>query len=458
MQVCRLRRALCALALAAVGVLGIAVDGASAHADLVASVPASGTRLDRQPVVVSLRFDEQVSFDIGSVAVVDTSGRRVDAGPPAHPAGDLDAVQVSLRPGLAPGSYGVLWHVVSADGHPVSGSFSFGIDAAPQRAPAQPAPAPATTALHAVGSVAAYLGVVLLVGVPFFLVTIWPAGLHEPRLRRLLRAGWWLCAAGALVLFAVQGPYGAGLGPQALLDPGLLAQTLTGRVGLLMLGRLFVLGLAAASGPWPGTASVAALRRDGIGLGVLVLVTFAPAGHPGEGALAPLAATVDAVHLAAASVWLGGLVVLLGAVLRKPAISRPGEPAVGELLARWSRLAMAAVGVVAVTGAFQAWREVGTLDSLQRSDYGHVLLAKLAAVAGLLVVADLSRRAVRRLGGRGGVEPGHGAQLRRLRGRVLAEVAVGAVILVLTSVLVGTPPPRADVPPAAPGLIPSASR
>ena len=133
------------------------------------------------------------------------------------------------------------------------------------------------------------------------------------------------------------------------------------------------------------------------------------------------------------------------------------------------------VCVVAVTGALQAWREVGTLDSLQRSDYGHVLLAKLAAVAGLLVVAELSRRVVRRLtrrgvgsgvgsleGGRGGgvgsVEGGCDVELRRLRGQVAAEVALGALVLLLTSVLVGTPPPRTDAPPSVPGLISSAPR
>ncbi len=433
MRVCRPWRGAASVLLAAAGVLGIGVDAAAAHADLVGTAPASRAVGDRQPGLVSLRFDQPVSVDLGSVAVVDTTGRRVGAGAPAHPAGRLDVVEVALPPGLATGSYGVLWHVVSADGHPVAGAFSFGIGAPAQPPPARPAPAPATTALHATASVAAYLGVVLLIGVPFFLITVWPDGLHDRRVRRLLRVGWWLSAAAALGLFAVQGPYGAGLGPQAALDPGLLAQTLTGRVGLLMLGRLIVLGLAVAAGPWPGTASLSALRRDGAGLGVLILVTFALAGHPGQGSLAPLAAVLDAVHLAAASVWLGGLAVVLGAVLRPappPALPDVDLPV---LLARWSRLAMAAVSVLVVTGTFQAWREVATLDALRRSDYGHLLLAKLAVVALLLLVADQARRLV-------------GRRLRWLRRLVLTELAGGAIVLVLTSVLVGTPPPRASSP------------
>ena len=106
----------CAVALAA-------APRAGAHAVLQDSNPRRPTR---HPVRVadarvSLRFDESVEVRLGAVEVVSGAGQRVDLGVVTHPGGNATAVEVALRTPLAEGSYLVLWRVVSADSHPVSG-------------------------------------------------------------------------------------------------------------------------------------------------------------------------------------------------------------------------------------------------------------------------------------------------------------------------------------------------
>ena len=220
--------------------------------------------------------------------------------------------------------------------------------------------------------------------------------------------------------------------------------------------------LRGAGAPW--------LVGGGV-LGLGLVVTTAATGHPVAGSLPGLAVVVTAVHVAAMTVWLGGLTALLAGVLR------PGVPA-GELAAalpRYSRLAAGSVAALVVTGIVQSVREVGSPEALVATTYGWVLVAKLVLVLALLGVAGVSRVWVQqRLGA---PRPGRrrvvahafsaGRQRRRsaprrrtpprsaarprssdvapFRRSVLIEVAVAAVVLALSAVLVGTPPAKAAV-------------
>ena len=219
----------------------------------------------------------------------------------------------------------MIWHVVSADSHPIAGTFSFGVQVPAGAASAVAGDDPGTSALDAVFRAAAYLGAVLLVGGLFFVQVIWPSGFSARRGRRLITTGWLASVIAAAGLFLVQGPYGAGLGPASALDPALLGDTISSRYGKLMLLRLVVLGFAVTMlrrrdpadgeqqhGPvgWPGL--------DMAGLGLVFLLTFSFSEHAGQGSWVPLSVTADAVHLGAACVWVGGLAMLALAFLPRP--------------------------------------------------------------------------------------------------------------------------------------------
>jgi copper transport protein len=165
------------------------------------------------------------------------------------------------------------------------------------------------------------------------------------------------------------------------------------------------------------------------------LATWPLSGHPGAAPLPVAAVIADTVHLAAAAVWIGGLVVLAAFLLRKA-----HERVLGVILPVWSRWAMAAVCYLALAGAVQAFIQLGALRELTRSDYGRLILAKVGLLVAVIAVAWFSRRLVqRRLGLKG-----------RLRRTVAAELAITAVILGLSAVLVQTTPGRSDTTAATP--------
>src|SRR4029077_14233001 len=62
-----------------------------------------------------------------------------------------------------------------------------------------------------------------------------------------------------------------------------------------------------------------------------------------------------------------------------------------NIVPRFSRLALTCVCALIVTGAYQTWRQVGGLEAFRRTDFGQLLIIKLAIFAVLLIVATRSR-------------------------------------------------------------------
>jgi hypothetical protein len=98
----------------------------------------------------------------------------------------------------------------------------------------------------------------------------------------------------------------------------------------------------------------------------------------------------DLVHLLGVSLWLGGLVFLLLGVLPR---RRPAE--LSAAVSGYSTLAGVCVAAIAVAGAVLAWQVVGSFSALFDTDYGQLLLSKLAVLAAVLLIAQGSRSWVR---------------------------------------------------------------
>ena len=102
---------------------GVGLAGpASAHATLVSTDPAENARLDTAPAQVTLQFSEGVSLGAGYARVQDGAGERVDTGAASVEDGVLT---IPLRSDLPDAGYLVSYRVVSADSHPIAGSYSF---------------------------------------------------------------------------------------------------------------------------------------------------------------------------------------------------------------------------------------------------------------------------------------------------------------------------------------------
>ncbi len=406
-----------------------------AHATLRHTTPRYQSRVDVAPKRVVLRFDQTVGIIPHTLEVFAQDGRRV-SGAPAFGA-DHRTVWVPIS-GLVRGGYTVRWRVLSSDGHVGSGVYTFGYRiAAPPPTQAYGASGPTwaddaarwglfVTFALLLGS----LGVRLLV-------------LREPLPPRLSRR---------LYLFA-------GLGAFAAIDVGIVAFVLRAEDALqlpfvdLMYGDLSPFATKTRFGVafvamTLGFALVAALVFLSWLLDVpkllwpafLVALGFASGlSLSGHSAVEPnsswFSQIADFLHLAAASIWSGGLVTLALAVWPlAPELRRAA-------FLGFSRLATVLVGVLVLAGTYLTILRLPAVHDLWSAGYGRVLLVKLAIVCVALTWGAAHHFLVRpRLE--------RGESTGRLRRSLLGEMSVALGVLLAAAVLVNSaPPPRSTTAP-----------
>ncbi|GAB3900915.1 hypothetical protein GCM10027612_63400 [Microbispora bryophytorum subsp. camponoti] len=129
---------------------------------------------------------------------------------------------------------------------------------------------------------------------------------------------------------------------------------------------------------------------------VAMTLTWTLADHAQSGTQIWLAVPATSLHLLAMALWLGGLVALAVCVLAPAAKRGPALLSLEPALPRFSRLALLCFAVIAGTGLYLSWRQVGTWGALGGTDFGRLLLGKLAVVLGVLALASGARRFVQR--------------------------------------------------------------
>ncbi|QWF78866.1 hypothetical protein HUW46_02264 [Amycolatopsis sp. CA-230715] len=124
----------------------LAAPAADAHSVLVSSTPAKNASIATAPAQVSLEFNEPLEHGFTQLAVTGPDGASHWEG--GQPVVSGPKVTAPLRPLGPAGAYTVRYRVVSADGHPVSGTIGFTLTAAgpanavPAAAAEPPRPAP----------------------------------------------------------------------------------------------------------------------------------------------------------------------------------------------------------------------------------------------------------------------------------------------------------------------------
>jgi len=364
-------------------------------------------------------------------------------------------------PKLDPGVYLVAWHVISADSHPVGGTYSFrvGPGAAPSvNGCATEANAKSSTTvgvLFGIARVGVFAGLALLIGGVVFLVLI-ARRTHAARLTRgAVWAGWVLLVVSTIAALMLQGPYAAGAGIGDAVKWTVVHDVLTTRFGHVTEVRLLLL-LVVAAALLPFMSSFD--RERGvpvwwlvIAVPVAALLAATPgyAGHAATGDWTIFAVPLDTIHVLAMSVWLGGLVVLLLA-----AFGGGFSGGLRRALTTFSRLAFWCVVVLVLSGLFASWRQVGfAVRGYTSTSYGHLLLIKLAVVVALIGLAAVSRSIVRRHrtapldapdSAIAAIDERTVAGLRR---SVAGEVLVGVAVLAVTAMLVNAIPARSELAP-----------
>lgn len=360
---------------------------ASAHAILESSSPEASALLASSPKEIRLDFDEQVEDTLGDIRVYDSEQREVSIGKTVRSASDVSIVSAEI-PMLKNGVYVVVWRVVSADGHPVTGAFPFEIGTKSTGTSAalleevlnrtettSPLGNPMST-LRLLG----FLGLILLIGCVSLL---WRSPLlGNARVRKTLRYSSVFIAVSSLGLLLMQGPYTAGKSWGSLFDSVLIGDVMQTRLGLALFIRAicaFAWGLIAL------TVSASVSRRWRIGVistAVVTIATYAASGHQSAGTLPGIFVPLDMIHLAAISTWVGALLAL--AVISK-VNNVENEAKRFSLMATWS------MPVVVVTGVVQGLHLLGGISTITETNFGKLLLLKTLLVGAVVVFGSKAR-------------------------------------------------------------------
>ncbi|MEU5339964.1 copper resistance protein CopC [Streptomyces sp. NPDC020766] len=396
-------RTLLLLLLAVTGALLAGSAPVSAHAALTASDPQQGAVVKEAPAQVSLTFSEGVAMSDGSVRVLDPKGKRVDTGKTSEQG--TNTYSVKLHSGLPDGTFTVTYQVVSADSHPVSGAFTFSIGAPSTTSVSvsdQEAGGGVVGWLYGFARYLSYAGFILLVGGAAFVLACWQRGTGERSVQRLVVSGWLALTGATLAMLLLRGSYTGSGKVGDIFDLALLSDVLQTKTGAALISRLLLL---AAGALFIAVLFGAYEKREddeekgdltfGLAIGGFVVAaglaaTWAMAEHASTGIQTGISMPVDVLHLLAVAVWLGGLATLLVALYRAPSI----EPSV---VRRFSRIAFGSVAVLAATGIYQSWRQLGSWSAFTGTSYGQLLLVKIGLVVVLVGIAWISRRWTARL-------------------------------------------------------------
>ncbi|MDX6471674.1 MAG: copper transport protein [Gaiellaceae bacterium] len=452
-----MRRALVPLVVVAAAL--VLPAAAWSHAALLRTIPAASGVLSAPPKQVSLIYSEAVEPRFAVVSVTDAQATQLAAGPAHRSASNVDELDVPLKQ-LREGWYLVVWRVISVDGHPVRGAFTFAVGPNPGPAPQFAIPTLSETA--ATPSLVAARWVTflsMLAAIGLFVLRI---AIARPMISRVagtrlreVSIAFWVSLGIALVAtpvyvlmataqFALRSFWSFG----ALVP--LLRVSAFGRGYLDLELVLALFGVAAGVAIWldrPDRAqrSIAALLALGgaaLAAGAALLVPGV-AGHADQTSPRALALFLDWLHLGSAALWVGGLIGLLVLWRSLPVAQRVAGLVVS--VPRFSNVAFGSVLALLASGIWASVLHLPTLGSLWQTSYGQTILVKAALLLCAMLVAAVNLlRTKPRLASavaNPSIGPAAAALLRRL---VATEVVLvsGAVLAaaVLSSL---APPPKA---------------
>ena len=456
---------------ATVASLVLPAGTAWAHNTLLSSDPADGAALSLAPTQITWVFDNPVPLESMTVTLIGATGARSDLSGSTHgTAGDTEVV--TPLPSLQPGPISLRWRLVGPDGHPITGRVDFTvtaptpttIDSAATTLPAvaTTTPPPTTPAVidessldqgddtYSTSSVArwilryaSYLSIMAIVGVLLTTAYVWAGAGAHPMLRRLLSRSLVATAALGFMQVLVVASDVSGKAPWSSF--GSVDAALTTDAGMA-----FAIRIVLALSMWLVLFQAGIVHRDvywtavslpGLGL----LATWAFAGHSRSMRWPAVGVVTDVAHHAAAAAWIAGLAIV-GLIV----IPKTTPDVLVPVVRCFSRVAAISVAMLVGTGIIQTLRLVGSPMNLLDANHGRYLAVKVMVLAAMLLIANANRQRVdRRLN-----DP---ANLHRhvgtLRQAVVAEFAIGLLIVGITAAMVVSPPATNQTETGAPTAV-----
>ena len=401
---------------------------AFAHAALLRTVPQAGGTVNTPPKQVEPRF--------AIVSVTDANGTQETAGSPTRSPANPDTLIVPLKT-IGEGWYLVYWRVISVDGHPVRGAFTFAVGPNAGPAPQFVIPSISETAATPKLLIArwlTFLPVMTAIGLAVLRLTIArkAEGLRGITVAFAVASAVGLVATPVYVLLAT-----ADFALRSVFDLGALVPLVHASAfgrGYIDLWICFALFVAAAGvAIWVdrpdrdqrSLAELLSLAGAGLATAATLLIPGL-SGHAAQTSPRGWSLLFDWAHLVAGSVWLGGLIGLL-------VLWATARASLRAVVPRFSTVALCAVIVLVASGTGASLFHLPTLASLWQTSYGQALLVKIFLLLGALALASFNLvRARTRLG-----EP----TMRTLVARVGGEALLVTAAVFAAAVLSSLPPP-----------------
>jgi len=381
-----------------------------------------------------LKFGEAVEVSFGSIRLFDSNSKLVVLPMPnyveVNGATDAKSVRVDI-PELQPGSYLVVWRVVSADSHPVQGAFAFQIGTkgvnlerlseeilASSNAPYL------VRLMMGFARWLSFLGVVAMIGAMLLAIQI---AVHS-RIDKIIFGSWITAFIGSTLVLLLQAPYALGQAMSVGEIFDAVDEVVQTRLGTWLVVRGIILLAFLVLIKQRILHNKPTYRMVAIPLVVGLFATFSISGHPGMRQFSALSIGTDIVHFLSVSAWMGGLVtmVLLG---RKWQTESP------DVISWFSFTATISMPIMVATGVAQAWRMMEGFQNIFSTTYSVILSVKVL----LVIVAIAAGTRARQLFKSKKVDQQDLREVKFSR-TVIAESMIGVTVLAVTAALVSVPP------------------
>ncbi|TVY05527.1 hypothetical protein FPZ49_29850 [Paenibacillus cremeus] len=366
------------------------VGKASAHASLVDASPAVNAELQQAPGQIALTFNERLEDGLYYIRIFDTNKKRL-----TDRAAVLNETHTVLSlelPKLGQGNYIVTYHVISADGHPIDGTYLFAVGQSLTEQPGVASQPDAHNHMHGglltqftmadafqfATRIAFYLTMLVFTG--WVLWQRWFGSTCTERVRDRLKSWgdrWQQAYLICYILFMWTHLW------EMVGDSGgdvleMFTQT--------TVGYAWIAGLLLAL-----MSFVVIYRSALLDLLLVALIWIAKSFLGHAAAFEPRGETIllDALHLGAAAVWAGGLVMML-------ALWRAERESAKRFFASFTLAALLSILLLIVSGVLSVFIFLPNVTYIVETEWGKLLLAKTGLVLLVVVTAALIRWMFRR--------------------------------------------------------------
>jgi copper transport protein len=432
-----------------------------AHPAYLDSSPRAFQSVSVSPREVNVFFSEPIELGYSKISVLGPDGSRVDLNDPHAVQGDTASIGVSMQPSLPEGEYTVRTRVLSAvDGHVLEQTFIFGLGIPIKVNPSEQKDilSPGESASRFPGMV----GQVMAVGAAFAALWLWkPIGkvpwlataIGQTRIRidrnmtRLVIIGAGLVLASGVAMIIVQAISIEASIPEAIATKfGNVWITRMFQSSILMAIALGVHRKIVKNNASPSRAEMFAILI----MGLAVLVSSSLIAHAAAteqvGAI-----SLDFFHNAAASIWIGGL-ILLGFVAVPKLLAIQDEKirsaALSIVIPRFSTIVVTVLGISVITGPVLLFTLESNLSLTLASVYGQILAIKLGLAGVMLVMGAYSQFIVQKKAVAimtGGMQT-EATSLRHYGKTLKAEAGVGIALLLMVSLMANGALPSGQFP------------